>query len=71
MSTINLPLDIHDPYRNCEHSCTHDLGKGALVGKELLRMDGPYPNDPPRAVATWIQEAVRQLNRGTERQVEE
>lgn len=31
-----------DPYRGCEHHCTHDLSRGVGV-LELLSEDGPYP----------------------------
>ena len=31
-----------DPYRNCEHACSHDLGVGVLLS-ELLGSDGPHP----------------------------
>jgi len=33
---------IVDPYRNCEHHCSHDLGVGVLLS-ELLGGDGPHP----------------------------
>ena len=33
---------VADPYRSCEHHCTHDLGVGVLIS-ELLGSDGPHP----------------------------
>jgi hypothetical protein len=31
-----------DPYRSCEHHCSHELGSGVLLS-ELLGRDGPHP----------------------------
>lgn len=35
-------MDAHDPYRNCEDHCNHDLARGVGVA-ELLGSDGPHP----------------------------
>ncbi len=35
-------MNAFDPYRQCDGSCTHDLGRGVLVS-ELLSRDGPFP----------------------------
>lgn len=39
-------LEMHDPYRRCEKTCSHDLVRGLLV-EELLADDGPYPDEHP------------------------
>lgn len=39
-------LAMHDPYRRCEKTCSHDLVRGLLV-EELLSSDGPYPDEHP------------------------
>lgn len=31
-----------DPYRFCEHRCSHELGDGVLL-RDLLGGDGPHP----------------------------
>lgn len=38
--------NMHDAYRSCEGSCTHDLARGVLVS-ELLDDEGPYPDSHP------------------------
>lgn len=46
MTVINLETahsrEPHDPFRNCERKCNHDLVRGVLTS-DLLREDGPNP----------------------------
>ena len=32
----------YDPYANCEETCYHDCGQGALVTDILSGIDGPH-----------------------------
>ena len=50
---------VHDPYRNCEHSCTHDLARGVLVYDELLDHEGPF--EVPLLTQVDIQESNRRF----------
>ena len=49
---------IHDPYRRCEGSCTHDLARGVLVS-ELLNNEGPYPDSHPLLTFRPMRPAVQ------------
>jgi hypothetical protein len=37
---IDKPLE-YDPYRDCAHTCTHDLAEGMLL-IEIRNGDGPW-----------------------------
>ncbi len=50
---------IHDPYKRCEHHCTHDLSRGVTVA-ELLSGDGPH-SDSHLIVNYTLDQAISRI----------